>query len=302
MNFGYNFGRGPAVIPLTSPTAPTAQSPVNTLLGSAAGLQINLVWDSSVRSASNWQAIESSITVAANDFVTALTTTSHTVINIAVGFGEVAGSRLSSGALGQSSSNGYITNYNTVSSALTKADANMGVNLHGVVSGANYFITSAEAKALGLVNGISGVIDGYIGITNNTSALSFSGTPSATQYDAAGIAAHEISEVLGRISMNGSALAGYSKVYSVLDVLHTGNTFSASINGKTYTNTFNAASGGDVGDWASGSSANDAFNAFGTPGKVDYISSVDLVEMAALGFNPTAAMLVALQTGNGLIA
>ena len=302
MNFGYNFGRGPSVIPLSSPTTPTAQSPANTLLGSATGLQINLVWDSSVRSAANWQAIESSITVAANDFVTALTTASHTVINIAVGFGEVAGSRLSSGALGQSSSNGYITNYSTVSAALTKADANLGVNLHGAVSGANYFITSAEAKALGLVSGMSSVIDGYIGITNNTSVLSFSGAPSATQYDVAGIAAHEISEVMGRISMNGGTLAGYSNVYSALDVLHTGNTFSASINGKTYTNTFNAASGGDLGDWASSSSPNDVFNAFGTPGKVGYISSVDLVEMAALGYSPTAAMLVALQTGNGLIA
>jgi len=281
---------------------PTYASPANTLVGSASGLQINLVWDASVKAAANWQAIENSITTAASSLVGALTTAKHTVINIAVGFGEVGGHSLSSNALGESSSVNYVTSYSTLTNSLKSINNGVSDSLNPAVSGAQYLIGSAQAKALGLLNPTSSNIDGYIGITNNTKYLSFSGTPSATQYDVVGIAAHEISEVMGRMRVNGTMTNGGKALYSTLDLLTTNNTFTATINGHTLSNTFNRNSSGDSGDWASSSASSDVFNAFSSPGTVGVISPLDLVELAALGYVPTSSMLDAVNNGIGIIA
>jgi hypothetical protein len=74
----------------------------------------SLIWDSSVASApSGWvQAI-----VSAAQYISSLFSTSE-VINMDVGYGEIAGSSLASGALGESESYGYLTNFSTVTTAL----------------------------------------------------------------------------------------------------------------------------------------------------------------------------------------
>ena len=218
---------------------------------------------------------------------------------------------MSSSALGESESIRYIANYSTVQGALNTADAGLvadGLLSSGAISAnspptnANFFVTSAEAKALGLV-GSSTAIDGYIGISASSSVYfaANGGTIGTTQYDAVGIATHEISEVMGRIGLVGTSLGPYSNVYTPLDLFRytssgvrdltpTAGYFSTNggvSNLSTYNNPNN---GGDATDWAS-SVVNDAYDAFGTPGVITTVSSTDILENAVLGYNLTAGTL-----------
>jgi hypothetical protein len=291
--------------PVQHAVTPIANSPASSLIGSSNGLQINLVWDQSVRSNSNWAAIEAAVTSAAQIYTS--TFSNHMVINIAVGYGEVAGQLLGANALGESESNGYITNYATTASALSLGDAGLvhaglmsasaAQSLQGL-KGESFFVTSAEAKALGLTNGSSTGIDGYIGLTAS-SAMFFPGAGGAikaNQYDAIGVAAHEISEVMGRIGMEGQKLGSYANVYTPLDMFRftapntpdirpTAGYFSTN-NGLSNLEAFNnPGNGGDAADWASSpANALNAFDAFDNPGVKSQVTATDLLEIAALGF------------------
>lgn len=289
-----------------------SNSPLSTLVGTTTGLEIDLMWDVSVRTASDWSAIESAVTTAAKIFTSAFS--DHVVLNIAVGLGEVGGALLGSGALGESESNGYIVNYQTAESALTTADAGL-LTSHGsqtsvladaALSAANFFITSAEAKALHLVSGASTAIDGYIGLTNSPALLDFPANGAAiksTQYDAVGVAAHEISEVMGRIGMQGETLGQFKHVYTPLDLfrysavntpaLSVGNGYFSIDRGKTNLNTYNnPANGGDSADWASRSSNTlDALDAFANPGVLMNLTATDLLQVASLGYQVVAGAL-----------
>jgi hypothetical protein len=272
-------------------------------------LEINLIWDSSVTKSANWSAIEAAVVAAAQLYTQDYS--NHVVLNIAVGLGEIGGSSMSSSALGESESIRYIANYSTVQGALNTADAGLvadGLLSSGAISAnspptnANFFVTSAEAKALGLV-GSSTAIDGYIGISASSSVYfaANGGTIGTTQYDAVGIATHEISEVMGRIGLVGTSLGPYSNVYTPLDLFRytssgvrdltpTAGYFSTNggvSNLSTYNNPNN---GGDATDWAS-SVVNDAYDAFGTPGVITTVSSTDILENAVLGYNLTAGTL-----------
>jgi hypothetical protein len=286
-----------------------AGSPSSTLVGATSGLQIDLIWDSSVQKASNWQAIEAAVVSAAQIYASLFS--NHVVINIAVGFGEVGGSALASNDLGESESLGYLTSYATASGALTAGDAalvhsglmaaNATTSLHAL-SGETFFITSGEAKALGLVNGSTTAIDGYIGL-NSTSLMYFpasGGAIGARQYDAVGVAAHEISEVMGRIGMEGATLGGTKDVYTPLDMFRytnpgvvdttpTSGYFSAN-GGTTNLDTYNnPANGGDAADWATmPSNATNAYDAFDNPGVTTQVTATDLLEVASLGYQVDA--------------
>ena len=231
------------------------------------------------------------------------------------------------GALGESESYGYIKNYSTVANALNAAD--QGLVSNGLMSSnalsadspptnANFFVTSAEAKALGLVSGSSTAIDGYIGLTSSSSLLYFSangGTIGKTQYDAVGVAAHEISEVMGRIGMEGRSLGSYNNVYTPLDLFRyqapdvrdlapTGGYFSTmdGSGGATSLNTYNnPQNGGDATDWAS-TVVNNSYDAFGTPGVIMHISATDLLEVASLGYTLTQTGLTDINNNTTISA
>jgi len=95
------------------------------------------------------------------------TTATHEVINIHIGWGEVHGQALPSGAIGASETNGYLTNYSTVSSGLLASSGGVitsaSFNASNEPTGAQFFISSAEAKVFGLSNPTSTGVDGYIG-------------------------------------------------------------------------------------------------------------------------------------------
>jgi hypothetical protein len=80
-------------------------------------------------------------------------------------------------------------------------------------------VTAAQAKALGLSSGSS--LDGYVGFSSaaNTFAYNNSNGVPAGQYDFMGTVAHEISEVLGRETMDGQSFAG-TVAYTPMDLFH----------------------------------------------------------------------------------
>jgi hypothetical protein len=284
---------------------PQPAGPVSTLVGSSSGLQINLQWDSSVRTSANWSAVESAVVAAAQIYTGAFS--NHAVLNIAVGLGEVGGSPLAAGALGESESNGYLAGYSTVASALGASDAALvqsgqmsagATNALASLTGESFFITSAEAKALGLVSGQGTGVDGYIGLSGSSAVFfpAAGGAIKPTQYDAVGVAAHELSEVMGRIGMEGSKLGTHADVYTPLDsfrytspntpAIHPGAGYFSTNFGVTNLNTYNNPSnGGDGADWASlAANKLDAYDAFSNPGVIDQVTAADLLEVAVLGY------------------
>jgi hypothetical protein len=264
---------------------------------------MDLFWDSSVRSASNWSAIEQAVVSAAHIFTDNFTTAVTLIIQ--VGFGEVDGHTLPFNATGESIINGDYVDYSTLTTKLATADAGLvssglmskdAVTAAGSqLSGSSFFVAAAEEKALGLTP--VDTVDGYIGLAKG-STLSFTSTIGTRQYDAVGVAAHELSEVMGRIGMEGSS-SGNPGYYTPLDLFRYSATTSQvapsqgagtyfSINdGATHLANFNAPSnGGDAADWATSSPKTDAFNAFGTPGLTTQVTSTDLLAVAALGYQP----------------
>jgi hypothetical protein len=136
------------------------------------------------------------------------------------------------------------------------------------------------------------------GVTGNT--FTFSGPIAAGTFDFQGVAAHEISEVMGRIG--GENLGGG---FSLIDIFSfsgpgmrsmgrgAGNFFSID-NGTTLLKEFNdsSADGGDSRDWAAGD--NDAFNDVSFSGVVNPASAVDLQLMDVIGYgrvNPKGSLI-----------
>jgi len=283
---------------------------------SAAGsnLAIDLVWDASVASAPS--GFISAVTASAQTLVNDLTAATKTVLYIAVGWGEIAGSAVSSGALGQSQSYGYLTDYATVANALTAHGDNLTAS--NEPTSAQFFVTTAEAKLLGMVSPTGGSttsVDGYVGfgtLAGTGYSWEFASTGTGpTEFNLQSVVDHELSEVMGRISMEGTAVYGGKKTYTPLDLfdfsavgtlaLSNAGGYFSNDNGVSHLGNFNPASlyKGDIGDWASYNSIaesgtvaagqEDAFNAYGRPGLDGILSKDDLLEMAVLGAYLTAA-------------
>jgi hypothetical protein len=156
-----------------------------------------------------------------------------------------------------------------------------------------WWVTTAQAKAIGLIADNSST-DGTttFGAGN---PFTFSGPIAPGTYDFQGIAAHEISEVMGRLGISGGTIGSTANSYSLIDLFsYTGanardlvngpGSFSID-NGTTLLKAYNNASqnGLDTRDWASGT--NDSFNQFSNSGVVNPVSNVDLREMDVIGYD-----------------
>ncbi len=258
---------------------------------------INITWDSSVASApTGFQtAIINAAQYLESQFTNAVT------VNINVGYGEVNGSTMGSGALGQSMS--YLTSvsYSSLVSALqaTKTDttdASVIASLPATAPVSGYiWVSTAEAKALGLTSATGTSTDGFVGFSS-TYGFTYNDTNgvAAGTYDLNGTALHELTEVMGRMMFTGGSIGSYSPSYTLLDLLHYSSAgvrdFSASTpgyfsadGGTTNSGGFNTVSGGDAGDWGS-TMGNDALNAFSYSGVVNGFSASDLKVMDAIGW------------------
>ena len=254
-------------------------------------MNINFTYDPSVADA------PAGFTATLNSVASYLQTTftDPVTVNIDVGYGEVGGTPLN-GALGTSSTFLRSYSYTQLKNALT-ADASSAADNSAVASlpasdpiGKTYVVSTAEAKALNLLS--SNALDGYVGF-DSSGVFDYDNSNGVTagQYDFYGVAAHEITEVMGRIMSGGTS--GSSP--TALDLFHfsapgtrtfsgtTAGYFSAD-NGATNLNNFNTNGRGDYGDWAA-SAGHDAFLAFDNSGVVESISAADLKEMDTLGWD-----------------
>ncbi len=258
---------------------------------------INVTYDASVANA------PAAFKTVVNNVVQYLQSqfTDHVTINIAVGYGEVGGYKLASGALGESLTYLTSTSYASVKSALT-ADAKTADDAAAVATlpatspvNGTFWMSTAEAKATGLL-GTSSSLDGYVGFAA-ASLFDYdnSNGVSAGLYDFYGTVAHEITEVMGRALLAGGTIGSTPNGYYPLDLFHYSangvRDFSGttpgyfSINGgATNLGSFNTNPGGDFGDWAS-SVGHDAFLAFSPSGVVNAISQNDLRELDVLGWD-----------------
>jgi hypothetical protein len=272
------------------------------LVGPSGGLQFHLVWDSSVASAP--AAFEGAVEAAAGYYSQMYS--NDEVINIDVGWGEVDGMPIDSGGLAASVRPGLYRTYAQVLSGLdadasdstVQAQADSTLPSTDPLGAKHYYVPFAEAKTLGEIPSTGTEIDGYVGMSN-TVPLDFSQPTAAGYYDAVGAMEHEISEVMGRVGAVGAVYG--SGLYTPLDLFRysapgvratspSAATPYFSINAGA-TNLGNYSTTSDFADWNS-AVRGDAYGgaSFGTTLAV---TPNDLIEDAALGYNFTAAGLVA---------
>jgi hypothetical protein len=156
-----------------------------------------------------------------------------------------------------------------------------------------WWLARAQAKALGRISDdMSNDGSTTFGAGN---PFTFSGEIAEGSFDFQGIAAHEISEVMGRIGLSGGMVGNTNNSFSLIDNFSytgpgakgllggPGNSFSID-NGNTLLKLFNdpTANNLDSRDWAPGT--NDAFNQFSDSGVVNPVSAVDLRLMDVIGY------------------
>ena len=258
---------------------------------------INITYDASVNSAPTAfkTAVSAAVQFLENIFINPIT------INIDVGFGEVNGQALDNGALGESETlfNNYT--YTQVRTALVQnaksADQISAANsipATDPTNGGNYWVATAEAKALGLM-GASSAIDGFVGFSNSvTFDYDDSNGVTPGTYDFNGTFLHELTETMGRDLFVGTDGIG-ANAYTPEDLFHysspgvrdfvgtTAGYFSPD-GGTTNLDNFNTNPNGDFGDWAA-SAGHDSFLAFSNSGVVNAITQNDLRVMNVLGYN-----------------
>ena len=263
-------------------------SPVS---GSGSSFVINVIYDSSVSNAppAFTAAIQSAVTYLESIITAPIT------VNIDVGYGEIGGQSLESGALGESETYLNSYSYSSIKSALANVDPSAANSLPASAPG-EMWLSDAQAESLGLAGtNNSGTVDAYAGFS---SVYPFTYDPNnravAGDYDFIGVVEHEFTEDLGRIDLFNESLGGGQNGYSLLDLYHytlpgvhtyTGTSADYfSVNGGvTNLDNFNSNPNGDLGDWAA-SAGNDSFLAFSNSGVENVVSQTDITEMNALGF------------------
>ena len=226
--------------------------------------------------------------------------TNNVTITIDVGYGEIGGSALPSNVLGESQATALPSeNYSSVKNALLAENAPGASTLPSTSPLAGTLVMpQAEAKALGLSPN-NGSLDGHVGFSNSV-AWDFipNTTPSAGAYYFIGTFEHEITEVMGRISL----LDYQPSAYDLMDLyrytspgvrdLTTGGAGSTAYfsinNGATNLGTWNNnPSNGDLGDWYPTGPApggNDAANDYSSSGVLNTFSATDITLMQAIGW------------------
>jgi hypothetical protein len=156
-----------------------------------------------------------------------------------------------------------------------------------------WFLTRSQAKALGFIP--DDMSDDGGTTFGAGQPYTFSGEIMPGTFDFKGVAAHEISEVMGRVGLSGggnsfSLIDNFSYTGPGTKGLRggPGNNFSID-NGTTLLMLFNdSALGGDTRDWAGGTI--DAFNAAASRGVALPVSAVDLQVMDVSGDGPIGSI------------
>ncbi|MBV9118717.1 MAG: NF038122 family metalloprotease [Acetobacteraceae bacterium] len=271
----------------------------------AVAITINPIYDSSITSLSNAASIESAFNTVAGDYARSFA--GNAVINVGVSWGSVDGYSLPGNAVGASVDNlyGYFS-YSNIKGYLSQAasgapsDSALATAVAHLPSAApsgvgQYVVPSSEAKVLGLISPNQSEMDGYIGFAGSVADYTFnpaSGIALGT-YDFEAVAAHELDEVLGRISGLASSIPSYRTVFDLfrysapgtLDLGYNDAAYFSIDGGKTNLGTFNnSSSGGDRSDWLTTSTSSDVQDAFVSGGQALNLTTVDLTGLDALGY------------------
>lgn len=155
-------------------------------------------------------------------------------------------------------------------------------------------LTSAQAKALGLVALNGAAIDASIGFGGSPAGYSFSGAIKPGTYDFASVAQHELSEVMGCISGLSIVTPGYATAldpfrFSAAGVhsfgYNAGSYFSVDGGGADLANFNHSPSGGDRGVWQSTAGTNDVADAFTYSGTAGQLSTPDVTALDVIGWS-----------------
>lgn len=181
-------------------------------------------------------------------------------------------------------------------------------------SGSDWYVPTAEQKALGLLSATNSASDAKI-IFNFNNASGFGpftytydpydrGVTSGTTFDFIGVAEHEIAHALGRDAMLGAADSINKPSYSPLDLYYFDGPGSLGLNSTSgdyfsindgQTNLKNFASGmTDNSDWANNGPNGyvpDSFNAASNNGIANTLTPVDLTVMDVLGYDIQPSVL-----------
>lgn len=262
-------------------------------------------FDSSVTSLANASAVEAAFNAVAHDYSSSFANPATVYVNVS--WGSVAGQALPSNAVGASVDNlyGYFS-YGQVRadlaafSAANPSDTALASAMKAMPTAAppgpaQYVIASAEAKALGLISPSQSSADGAVGFAGSPSGYDFNPADGVTAgtYDFRAVAAHELAEVLGRISGVSSATPAWRTPYDlyrfrspgVLDYGYNDAAYFSINGGVTDLKAFNnSTAGGDRGDWLTTSAAYDVSNAFISTGHAYNLTAADLTSLDVLGW------------------
>jgi 20S proteasome alpha/beta subunit len=237
--------------------------------------------------------------------------TTPITVTIDVGYGEIDGAPLDSGALGESETNVVSASYGAVKTALSSVDPTAASHLPAnLPSGGSIWLASAQGRALGL-SSVSG-IDGYAGFAADA-PFTYSPTSRAVPggYDFMGAVAHEFSEILGRFDGFGLSFEGTS-AYTLFDMYHytapgvhtytglTTNYFSVD-GGATNLDNFNTNPAGDLGDWASSAGA-DSYLAFSPMDQGNIVSQADIMALNAIGYSVAPTVVISNDFSTTLVS
>jgi len=284
----------------------TAQLSQVSLVGAKGGLQFNLEWASTVGSAPT--GFKNAAIAAASNLSS--TFTNPIVVNIQVGFGTINGQTV--GAVAESESTGNLFTYSQVDGALQKdaGASSYQKQADSTLTSANpepgqsqFYVSSAEQKALGLSSATGSALDGYVSLSRSTQ-FAFNGAPQGQQVDAIGAFMHEMTEVLGRVGSVGKAVG--NGIYTPLDLFRYQSTnangatgtqrataaggqadFFSINGGQTNLGVYNSTTGAaDYSDW----STRERGDPFGeaTHGAMP-LTGRDAIELVAIGYKLTAS-------------
>ena len=256
-------------------------------------MNINIIYDAS---AQNAPAGFKGAVVDAVAFLDSVLTANVTV-NIAVGYGEIDGLQLTPGAIGESSSFSTRITYGQLLSTLPGELPATDPGSSGQV-----VVTRSEEKVLGFVPADTN-IDGFVGFSSTTP---FTYDPNhraqAGEYDFIGVVEHEITEVLGRISMLDAGSVSILDLFrysapGVHTVVASQAAYFSIDGGITNLNNFNNSGIGDLADWAASAVADSAL-AFIKPGVANLFGSTDITLMDALGYGKLPPSVEITSTGS----
>jgi hypothetical protein len=171
---------------MSSASSISASTPAPYTTNSGTGFNIELIWDSSVGSAP--AAFITDVEQVANFFASALQGPRHSPITIPidVGYGEINGSKIGGSALGESFTYLQQVSY----SQLTSAYAATGLlnNFPSSPPNGTFYVSDAEAQALGIPITNPQTVDGFIGFSSQSRIFDYStsGTVPSNQYDLKG--------------------------------------------------------------------------------------------------------------------